>query len=100
MSAVREPKSFQPMPANYPYFSLREHQDYLDRRTFVYYYDLTQDDRLVIINWLKENLENIFLPGKIKRNGIQRLLLGEYKYPSVLLLIRYAINNLYPEFHF
>ena len=70
------------------------HQDSINQETALRYEALSFFEREEITKWLKYNLAKIPMPGKTKRAGMAKLLTGDYRYPSTLVLIRHTLKAL------
>ena len=70
------------------------HQDSINQETALRYEALSYFEREEISTWLKYNLAKIPMLGKTKRAGMEKLLSGDYRYPSTLVLIRHTLKAL------
>lgn len=70
------------------------YQDSINQETALRYEALSFFEREEITKWLKYNLAKIPMLGKIKRAGMEKLLAGNYRYPSTLVLIRHTLKAL------
>ena len=70
------------------------HQDSINQKTALRYEALSYFEREEITKWLKYNLAKIPMLGKTKRAGMEKLLTGDYRYPSTLVLIRHTLKAL------
>jgi hypothetical protein len=70
------------------------YQDSINQKTALRYEALSYFEREEITKWLKYNLAKIPMLGKTKRAGMEKLLAGNYRYPSTLVLIRHTMKAL------
>lgn len=68
------------------------HQNIINQETALRYEALSYFEREEITKWLKYNLAKIPMLGKTKRAGMEKLLAGDYRYPSTLVLIRHTLE--------
>jgi hypothetical protein len=71
-----------------------KHQDSINQEIALRYEALSYFEREEMTRWLKYNLAKIPMPGKTKRAGMAKLLAGDYRYPSTLVLIRHTLEAL------
>ncbi len=68
------------------------HQDRIDQETALRYEGLSYFEREEVTRWLKYNLSKIPMLSKIKRAGMEKLLVGDYRCRSTIALIRHTLN--------